>query len=101
MQGSITELVQANKLGLGCRFKNGQVKLDAKTFNEMQIAMHISGASKSLLVCVNANNLNDFVTHETAYDPQYFEDKLGNKLNVFFENIFIREVIRQDVNVKN
>lgn len=101
VQGTLSEQLNKDKLGLGCRFRDGKVVLDAKTCNEMQISMHVTGASKSLLVLVNTNDLSDFITEEMLYDAQHFQEKLENKLLVFFEQYFVKEVIKQDVLVKN
>lgn len=93
--------LQQNKLGLGCKFKNGQIQLDTKTCNELQIAMHVCGAAKAILVFANINDLSDFHWEQVAYDFQYFEEKLEQKLKVFFENTFIKEVVKQDIHIKN
>lgn len=101
VQRSLSEHLQENKLGLGCRYKDGKVIFDAKTCNEVQLSMHVTNTSKALLVIVNANNLSDLISEEFTYDPLHFKNKLDNKLQGFFENVFIKEVIKQDVRIKN
>lgn len=100
-QSTIAELAAQNKLGLGVQIKNGEIVLDSKTTNEMQIALHVSQASNLILVCVNMENVTDFVLKEVSPDTEHFSRKLHEKLQTFFEDFLLIEVIKRGIEVKH
>lgn len=95
------EHLEGSKLGLGCKLKNGKIVLDTKTLTEMQIALHITKATKVMLLFVNSNNLKDFIVETIPFDSNYFESKIEKKLKNFFENFLILQVLKQDITIKN
>ena len=50
---------------------------------------------------VNSNSIDDYLVKETQIDPTFFEEKVEEIIKDFFENILIRKVIENEVNVKN
>lgn len=101
VKGKIMEHSKKKKASIGFKVKDGSVVLDKSIIVEVQASLHITNASKCIVLFVNSNDHSDYTMKEVIYDDTYFGNKIEEKLQTFFETFVLKKVIRDEIIIKS
>lgn len=100
VKGKLIERVLTMKASIGFKIKDGNIVVDKNIILEAQASMHVCKVSKCIILFVNGNDHTDYVMNEVIRDQSYFETKIEQKVQSFFEEFVLKNVIHDDISIK-
>lgn len=98
--GDIKEQASSPKGVLGCKIKGGIITLDRSTTMEVQAAIHISSSAQCLVFFMLGTNVSNHLMKIVDKDEEFFETKIEPKLNIFFNDYFLKKLVEKQISVK-
>lgn len=98
--GNINEQASTPRGVLGCKLKDGVISLDRNTTMEIQAALHICSSTQCLIFFMFGSNVSNHLFKIVDKDEDFFGSKLEQKLNAFFNDYFLKTLVKKQITVK-
>lgn len=89
---TLRDAAMAKAANFGFKVVQNELIPDKNVVTEAQVALEMIGAKRCCVVFVNAGCRADIEIIEIQAEQSYFHSKVEDKLKLFFDNHFVRQV---------